>query len=341
MKKGLSAYQIAAAYISTVVGAGFATGQEVLQFFTRFGVLGTLGILVASALFVAFGIRIMRLGKKLQSTSHLGVIRACAGRLAPAIDGVITFFLLGALSTMFAGSGALFKLFGLSGFLGSLLMALITSATVLFGFKGVVNCLSVVMPFLLVAVLTVGFLSLTASSRIPIVRADGSPISFLFSAVLYVSYNILLSIAVLSPLGAGSRSKTTLILGAVFGGVGLGIGAMMIHLAILYGPMDAVGCDVPMIFLAGRISPLLQLCYTSVIAAEIYTTAASSLYGFVARFSEQRDKRLWTRAVLLCSAGSLLLSQVGVCQPCTLFLSAGGNLRAGTARMPFKGWHDC
>ncbi len=311
MKKGLSSYQIAAAYISTVVGAGFATGQEVLQFFTRFGVMGYFGIAVACVLFVAFGIRIMRLGNRFKAKSHLEVIRACAGRLAPVIDGIITFFLLGALSTMFAGSGSLFELFGLNGFLGCLLMALITSATVLFGFKGVVNCLSIVMPFLLLGVFTVGLLSLAAPSEAPAVKTGVSPVSWLPMAVLYVSYNILLSIAVLCPLGAGSYSGKTMKLGAIFGGVGLGLGALMIHISILYGPVAAVGCDVPMIYLAGRISAYLQLGYTVVIAAEIYSTAASSLYGFAARLADQQNKGAWRVTVLLSSAASLLLSQVG------------------------------
>ncbi|MFL6516822.1 MAG: hypothetical protein ACJ8GL_01940, partial [Bacillus sp. (in: firmicutes)] len=31
------AFQIAAVYVGTVVGAGFATGKEIVEFFSRFG----------------------------------------------------------------------------------------------------------------------------------------------------------------------------------------------------------------------------------------------------------------------------------------------------------------
>lgn len=41
MKNNVSTFKVAATYIGTVVGAGFATGQEVLQFFNRFGAMGT------------------------------------------------------------------------------------------------------------------------------------------------------------------------------------------------------------------------------------------------------------------------------------------------------------
>lgn len=40
MKKSL---QIAGAYIGLIVGAGFASGQEVLQFFTSFGWYSLIG----------------------------------------------------------------------------------------------------------------------------------------------------------------------------------------------------------------------------------------------------------------------------------------------------------
>jgi len=41
MKKNtMSTFKIAATYIGTIVGAGFATGQETLQFFAPFGITG-------------------------------------------------------------------------------------------------------------------------------------------------------------------------------------------------------------------------------------------------------------------------------------------------------------
>lgn len=39
MKRGLSALQIAAVYIGTIIGAGFATGKEIVEFFYSLWVL--------------------------------------------------------------------------------------------------------------------------------------------------------------------------------------------------------------------------------------------------------------------------------------------------------------
>ncbi len=55
-KKDIGIFKIAATYIGTIVGAGFASGQEVLQFFGVFGIKGLWGLLLATALFFSLDI---------------------------------------------------------------------------------------------------------------------------------------------------------------------------------------------------------------------------------------------------------------------------------------------
>ena len=62
--------RIAGAYIGVVVGAGFASGQEVLQFFTSFSWYGFLGVVVAMVLFMFLGAQILQIGSQLQTQSH-------------------------------------------------------------------------------------------------------------------------------------------------------------------------------------------------------------------------------------------------------------------------------
>src|SRR5258707_9215767 len=44
--------RIAGAFVGVIVGAGFASGQEILQFFAGFGAIGLAGCLVAAQAFV-------------------------------------------------------------------------------------------------------------------------------------------------------------------------------------------------------------------------------------------------------------------------------------------------
>jgi uncharacterized membrane protein YkvI len=69
-RKEISTFKIAAAYIGTIVGAGFATGQEILRFFACYGKPGILGLAVSALLFAFFGYVIMFLGHKVKAESH-------------------------------------------------------------------------------------------------------------------------------------------------------------------------------------------------------------------------------------------------------------------------------
>ena len=43
--------KIGSAFVGIIVGAGFASGQEILQYFTSFGYIGTLAAVVSMILF--------------------------------------------------------------------------------------------------------------------------------------------------------------------------------------------------------------------------------------------------------------------------------------------------
>jgi len=237
--------------------------------------------------------------------------------VGPAIDWVITSFLFGGLVTMGAGAGAVFaQQLGFSFFWGSAIMIGASLGTVLLGISGVVKSISFVVPLLLttafgVAIYVVAsdFTALLSSLR-GYYNPGGAPVPFWpLTAVLYASYNLVLAVAVLAPLGAMS-SPEKLKKGAILGGIGLGAGAAAINLAILTQIDRATGFEIPMVFVAGTIAPVVGIGYTIVLLAEIYTTAVGSLYGFVARLSKQgTPKYKWY--TIGASIGAFGLAQFG------------------------------
>lgn len=318
-KRSVSTFKVAATYIGTIVGAGFATGQEILQFFANFGIRGVAGLLLAALMFAFFGYLVIDLGQRLGARSHQEVIRhSCGKTVGSLVDWLIVFFLFGALTTMLAGSGALFaQQFGWPSLLGSLIMGLLTAVTVLRGINAVINAISYVVPFLLIAVVAI---SLYAISQTPPDFAMIGPAAssnalisnWVLSALLYVSYNLILSVAVLGPLGAQASSGHAVKYGAVLGGLGLGFGALMICLATVSNYAQASLLEVPMVYIAGKISPLAQLLFTLVLIAEIYTTAVSSLYGFTARLADIETSTPAAKALIIGAAAAALLgSQFG------------------------------
>lgn len=318
-KKGVSTLKIAATYIGTVVGAGFATGQEVLQFFNRFSTMGLVGIFFTTIMFIVFGYIIMDLGRMLHSRSHEDIIKFAGGNiLGTFMDLIITFFFFGSFTAMIAGTGALFyQHFNIPVSIGNILMVILTALTVMTGINGVINSISIVVPFLLTAVISVSIFSffnfppnITVSAAI---TGDNLLITNWFmSAVLYVSYNIIISIAVLGPLGLESKDNKSIRNGAIWGGLGLGLGTVLIYLSLSGNLNEFYKYEVPMIVVAGKISSAAQLFYTIILIAEIYTTSVGALYGFASRITDIQKYPLKGRLLIITvSIVALLASQFG------------------------------
>ena len=54
-----SIFALASVYVGTVIGAGFASGQEILQFFGKYGYKGIPGIIVITILFSLLGASVL------------------------------------------------------------------------------------------------------------------------------------------------------------------------------------------------------------------------------------------------------------------------------------------
>ena len=65
----------AGAYVATVIGSGFATGQEIMQFFSFYGFAGIIGGIISMVLFSWMGASVMSKGKELQLKEPIKIYR--------------------------------------------------------------------------------------------------------------------------------------------------------------------------------------------------------------------------------------------------------------------------
>ena len=134
--------------VGTVVGAGFATGQEILQFFTRYGYLSFWAILIRF-LFIVVGRRIMIYGGMLRAQSYGSVAHYIFGRAALFVNLYLglTFVLIAVpcLQERSSFSGAM----GHPYLIGASVTALLTLLVTLFGVRGVLVVNSIIVPCLI------------------------------------------------------------------------------------------------------------------------------------------------------------------------------------------------
>ncbi len=315
MKKSL---KLASAFIGIVVGAGFASGQEILQYFTSFGYWGFAAVVVAAALFGYLGMVLMRLGSRMQTTSHEDAVYAISGKvLGKVIDYTLILTLFGILVVMIAGAGSIFsQQFSLAPAFGRSIMIVLVVFTIMLNVKKVITIISSITPFLILLVVAITIFSLfTMDSSFaalePIAREQLSTTPhWLLSAINYVSLAIALGASMALVMGGAEKDEKIAARGGLIGGIGFGVLILLSYLAI-FAKVDIVGSsDLPMLALADNISPFLGVVMAIVIFAMIYNTAVSLLLSFSARFMEMGTKGFRV-FVIISGVVAFLLSFLG------------------------------
>lgn len=300
--------RIAGVYIGTIIGAGYASGQEILQFFTGYGWWGILGTLVTMAMYPLLGYYLIVLGKRLKAQSHKSVIyHICGKYLGAVIDILLAFFLFGVGVIMVAGSGSLFQQqFGIEPAIGYALMTALVILALLLSLRRVLNVISILTPFAFgLVIVLAGYAAITADTTgvdLEAVAATQDQLAsphWLLSAFLHVSFNVTITVSIMAIIGATEKNYQAAKRGAVLGGIALGAIALIINLAMYFNIGDLVGTDMPMLILATEIHPGVGAAMALVLLAMIFNTAVPMLYTFTARFFTVETKNFRIAAVIV------------------------------------------
>ena len=156
-KDNKAAVKTALAYLSFIVGAGFTTGQELLQFFVNHGNYAYIAVIL-TGIIVTFATRqISKIGYRLDANTYEISLNHIFGKyVGKIIDYLTIFFLFGLTVVMIAGGGsALYQGFGLPMWTGSLAIVILLFIVLQLRFNKIMTILSVVTPFLVIAVLVI------------------------------------------------------------------------------------------------------------------------------------------------------------------------------------------
>ncbi|WP_108670168.1 hypothetical protein [Peribacillus acanthi] len=277
------AFQIAAVYVGTVVGAGFATGKEIVEFFSKYGLFGTLCVLVAGFIFIYFGTKMMLLALRTKSASYQELNEHLFGRrLSSFINLLFFIMLMGVTSVMFSGAGAVFdEQLGIGKTTGIFLTMILSFIVLSFGVKGLFAVNSFVVPVMiffsvLLCVVSVSqgdyrshFFAIPES--IPIWKMMLSPLS-------YAAFNLALAQAVLVPVANDIKDEKIVKAGGILGGLLLTIILLSSHLSLITLP-NVAGYEIPTAEVMKFLAPQFYWIYIFIIYGEIFTSIIGNSFG--------------------------------------------------------------
>lgn len=302
-------WQIAAVYAGAVLGAGFASGQELMVFFVRYGVRGLWGGAIAGGMFALCGAIVLGRAKALKIYNFQDYLhRVFGAKIAKGLYLIVELFLAVSFCIMIAGGGALFQeQLGIPQLGGALFTALVCFIVLQGNLKGLTAINSILVPFMLCGILFTCVVFLLSQYRemwLPFAVGSGK---FFISVFLYVSFNMISASAVLVPLSRIADSKSGAVKGGLLGGFAL-LGVIVLACLVLYAAYSGiVGSQLPLLTISKSLGSAASVLYAVVLYMAMLTTAAANGFSVVEHFSARTGNRKAVSAVLCLAAIPLSL----------------------------------
>lgn len=278
-----AAFQIAAVYVGTVVGAGFATGREIVEFFSRFGFIGLVGILMSGYIFIFHGSKLMRISARIGARSYQEFNLYLFGKyIGTVVNLLMLFMLLGVCAVMLSGAGAVFsEQLGLSKSLGLFVTIFLSILVMIMGMKGIFAVNSFVVPIMVGFSFMLMLLSLRLPNFleqvlfIPYAEDGWKSVVAPFS---YTALNLGLAQAVLVPVAAEIKDDRTVKWGGIIGGLLLTLILLSSHFTLVMLP-DLESYEIPMAVIMKNLASGFYWVFILVIYGEIFTSVIGNVFG--------------------------------------------------------------
>ena len=296
MKK-LNWIEIISLYIGVIMGAGFASGRECWQFFGVFGNKGYYGAAAATVCFVLLACMLTYIARS-KNTADLG--RLISPFDNKYIDGIIGWILAVIYYSMIiamtaAGGSLLNQQFGISKVTGGIIIAVLCIVTVLGDFERVSKIFRLIVPVLFVVGIVTILLTIHAdfgqSGPVDGYKPGRMSPNWLVSALVFMAYNTLGMITMAGSCAVNARDKKNAYTGAVCGTLCLGGLTILLLRALLSDMAFSSALDLPMLGFSARLSPVLNVLYAVILYGAVYSTGASTYYGFSTKLPSGNIKK--------------------------------------------------
>jgi len=284
----------AGAFIAFVIGPGFATGQEMLQFFASFGG-ASYGVLLLNLVgFLFFGRIIVATGYEHKEQERFNHFKFYCGKWLGAVySKLVLVFLLMIMSVLIAASGATFsEYYGVHHFIGSAVMALSILTAYLIGFENLVRLVSKIGPVIVAFALFIGIITIInnfqgfgniGQREEALAHLQRAP-HWSISAVIYLSLTFFTASTYYTALGRSADSKKDALLGTSLGAIAIITVIGIINTAILLSIGDSALLSVPTLFLASQISFGLATVFSVVLLLGMFASCSTIMWAVCNQF---------------------------------------------------------
>lgn len=323
---------LAGAIIAFTIGSGFATGQEIIQYFTAYGLKGILTVLLFAVCFIYYNYNFAKAGAEEHFERGNDVYKFYCGKYVGSfMDYYSTLFCYMSFFVMVGGAAStLRQQYGLPNWLGGVILAGLSILTVVGGLNSLVDKIGIVGPAIVILCISIGLITLfrdsgNVSAGLEVIRTGAfaqageetiknAGANWVISGLSYAGFVLLWFASFTAALGARNKKKD--IEYGIYGGtIAVCVAIVLVMLAQIANINTASlasegtfvwNADIPNLILAGRIWKPLASVFAVVVFAGIYTSAVPLLYNPCARFAKEGTSKFKILTVILGVVGLLV-----------------------------------
>ncbi|NTW04573.1 MAG: hypothetical protein HGA27_00460 [Peptococcaceae bacterium] len=306
----------AGAFIAFLIGSGFATGQEIMQYFVAYGWLGIAGAIAVFIMFLYVGVSFITVGyeNKFQNGSDIYTYY-CGKYIGKFYDYFSILFIYMSFMVMIGGAGAtIHQQYGLPVAVGGVGMAILAGGTVLFGLNKIIDVIGKIGPIICVMAILLGLSAIIINPGglskvnyiLPNLNLMKASSNWILAALSYVGFCMLWLAAFMSQMGKTAKSTKEASLGAILGALGFSLAVIIVALGLMTNLEQVAGTLVPSLILAGNIHPYVAIVFSLTVAGGIYTTAVPLLWTVASRIAVEKSNKYKILTVVLTIIGAFV-----------------------------------
>ena len=304
--------EVISTIIATLIGAGFASGQEIYTFFYVYGKKGIYGLAICCLLFMFIIYKVFKVLLENNIVTYKDFINLLIGKYGFILNTIVNLFLLITFFIMIAGFGAYFSQeIGISTYTGSGILACLCFLTFIANTNGITKVSSFLVPILITLIILIGFINFSYLDINLVLESlpDVNSFNWLLSSILYTSYNSILLIPVLITFKKNIETKNDIFNVSIYSGIILFILTLLIFFMLTKINIDISKLEMPVIYVVNHFYQGFKQIYAFIILASIYTTAISIGIGFLENTC--KSKKNYTLIVLIMCISGFSISGFG------------------------------
>ncbi len=302
MNVALAAYS----YIAALVGAGFASGQEILSFFVVHGKIGIIAIMLSSVIFGYFAYFILNTCRILNVGDYNALVsKAFKGNFQKFISALIFVFTCVVYCVMLACAGEMLHLlYGIKMVWGATALSFVCALVLFTGKNSALKINGVLGAFIVLGICACTLYMLKYREHQTFLNEAQA----LVSGAGYAGYNLLGAGFTLAGLSSIVKSRRDAVCVGVVSAFAIFVMTALIWaLLSIYHKHIALG-EIPMLTMAIRQNSVLVFVYSVILVLAILSTAISSGFGVLDMCENHINPKVCT--VLLAISG-VFASKIG------------------------------